>query len=66
MENRFGIKDLFLFLFLGALIVRVWLAMVQYDRQWDEIQAISARLEKQTTDLRNNQDAQAGAAAVSI
>ena len=34
MENRFGVKDFFLFLVLGALIVIVIVAMVQYDRQY--------------------------------
>ncbi len=34
MENRFGIKDFFLFLLLGVLIVIVVVAMVQFDRQY--------------------------------
>jgi peptide/nickel transport system substrate-binding protein len=34
MENRFSIKDFFLFLLLGVLIVIVVIAMVQYDRQY--------------------------------
>lgn len=34
MENRFGIKDFFLFLLLGALIVVVVIAMRQFDRQY--------------------------------
>src|SRR5688500_14406586 len=34
MENRFSIKDFFLFLLLGVLIVIVVIAMVQYDRQF--------------------------------
>lgn len=40
MENRFGVKDFFLFLVLSVLIVLVILAIWQYDRQWDEIQKI--------------------------
>ena len=33
MENRFGIKDFFLFVLLAALIIVILLAMKQYDRQ---------------------------------
>jgi peptide/nickel transport system substrate-binding protein len=51
MENRFGIKDFFLFLLLIALIVFVLLAMVQYDRQWEVMQQINRQLTEQTTDL---------------
>lgn len=40
MENRFGIKDLFLFLLVGGLIVLVVLAMVQFDRQYRDVQTI--------------------------
>src|ERR687890_116981 len=51
MENRFGLKDLFLFLLLGVLIVLVVFGMKQYDRQWDVIQQTRSKLEEQTTDL---------------
>lgn len=47
MENRFGIKDLFLFLLIGALIVIVILAMWQFDRQHNQILTIK----HQNTDL---------------
>lgn len=40
MENRFGVKDLFLFLLLSALIVVVVLAMRQFDRQYQEVLTI--------------------------
>lgn len=52
MENRFGVKDFFLFLLLGALIVLVVLAMRQYDRQWDTMRLISASLEEQSETMR--------------
>lgn len=52
MENRFGVKDFFLFLLLGALIVVTFLAMWQYDRQWDDMRRISASLEEQSRTLR--------------
>ena len=57
MENRFGIKDLFLFLVLIALLISVWLAMKQNDRQWDELRIIRNRVEGQANDLRTIQDA---------
>src|SRR5690606_5234044 len=52
MENRFGVKDFFLFLMLGTLIVLVILAMRQYDRQWDVMRLISASLEEQSHTMR--------------
>jgi peptide/nickel transport system substrate-binding protein len=51
MENRFGIKDFFLFLMIAVLIVTVWLAMEQYDRQWDLMRQTNNLLVEQTTDL---------------
>src|ERR1051325_3897197 len=56
MENRFGIKDFFLLLLMLVLIVSVWLAMKQYDRQWQELSSIRQRLDSQARDLRNIQD----------
>lgn len=51
MENRFGIKDFFLFLILLLLIGVVLLAMTQYDRQWNEMRTTNSLLTQQTTDL---------------
>ena len=51
MENRFGIKDFFLFVLMMGLIVVVLLAMKQYDRQWTTMQAISEQLTEQTREL---------------
>jgi peptide/nickel transport system substrate-binding protein len=51
MENRFGIKDFFLFLLIAALIGVVFLAMEQYDRQWSMIQQTNNLLNQQTNDL---------------
>lgn len=39
MENRFAIKDFFLFLVTGVLIVLVLLAMFQFDRQFTQVKA---------------------------
>jgi peptide/nickel transport system substrate-binding protein len=51
MENRFGIKDFFLFLVLGVLIVLIVLAMFQYDRQWQVIQQNNDQLHNLTGDV---------------
>ncbi len=40
MENRFGIKDLFLFVLIAALIGVVIMAMWQFDRQYKEVLTI--------------------------
>ena len=42
MENRFGIKDFFLFVLLIAVIAMVGLSMYQFDRQWSLVQEIKA------------------------
>jgi peptide/nickel transport system substrate-binding protein len=51
MENRFGIKDFFLFVFLTALIVIILLAMKQNDRQFLVLQAIQQQGEDQMHEL---------------
>jgi peptide/nickel transport system substrate-binding protein len=53
MENRFGVKDFFLFALLLGLIVTVVLAMVQFDRQYEEIQKIKKAVNDQTSDLNS-------------
>ena len=52
MEKSFGVKDFVLFTVLTAVIVLIVLAMLQFDRQWDEVQSIKQKLEQQATDLR--------------
>jgi peptide/nickel transport system substrate-binding protein len=44
MQNRFGIKDFFMFLLVGAVLVSVWLTSVQIDRQWKEIKLVQDNL----------------------
>ena len=51
MQNRFGVKDFFIFLLLVVLICIAGLAIVQYDRQWELIQQIDRRINEQTADL---------------
>ncbi len=55
MENRFGVKDFFLFLLLGGLMVLVVLSIWQYDRQWAWIQTFDRRLAQQADDFRQLQ-----------
>ena len=51
MENRFGVKDFFLFLLLIALIVVILLAMKQYDRQYQTVQSINEQGRDQLREL---------------
>ncbi|MCC7191614.1 MAG: hypothetical protein IT444_02430 [Phycisphaeraceae bacterium] len=51
MENRFGFKDLIIAILLIAVLLSIWLAMKQYDRQYEVIQAVSNKLDAQTRDL---------------
>ncbi len=40
MDNRFGFKDFVLTVLLVAILVSIWLAMKQFDRQWDAVQTL--------------------------
>ncbi len=51
MENRFGIKDLFLFSLVIVAIVMVGLSMKQVDRQLDIIQSLKKNTDDNTRDL---------------
>lgn len=44
MENRFGFKDLVLTVLLIAILATLWLAMAQYDRQWEVLRRIDQNL----------------------
>lgn len=52
MENRFGFKDLVLTVLLVLILGSIWLAMTQYDRQWEVMQRIDDRLAEQSEVLR--------------
>lgn len=45
MQNRFGVKDFFLFLMMIAVLVSVWLAITETDRQWEEIHIVKQKVE---------------------
>jgi peptide/nickel transport system substrate-binding protein len=47
MERRFGFKDLIVLLLLIAVLVSVWLAMIQFDRQWNVIRQVRTELSQQ-------------------
>ena len=51
MENRFGLKDLILYVLVVILIVMVWLSMVQRDRMWPRLQSLEDAVQNQTRDL---------------
>ncbi len=55
MENRFTVKDFFLFLLLIVLIGVVAVAMLQFDRQWTDIRKVRDKLDEQGKDLRDLQ-----------
>jgi peptide/nickel transport system substrate-binding protein len=56
MENRFGFKDLVLVVLLLAILVSLWLAMKQFDRQWEVTRQIETRLADQGDALRQLSD----------
>ena len=66
MEKRFTVKDAILFVLLIVLILSVWLAMKQYDRQWNELRAIRNQMEDQRKDVRAIQGTLASGVAVAV
>ena len=59
MDNRFGIRDVVMAALLLAILVSIWLAMKQYDRQWDEMRSLRSDLQT----LTNTQNRMAGQVA---
>lgn len=51
MENRFGLRDFVLTVLLLAILVTLWLAIKQYDRQWEVLQQMQSTMATQTHDL---------------
>ncbi len=51
MENRFGFRELVISVLLAAMIVSVWLAMVEFDRQGVQLREMSEQIKEQTHDL---------------
>jgi peptide/nickel transport system substrate-binding protein len=51
MDNRFGIKDFFLFLLVGIIIIMVALAMKEYDRQYQLVRDLQNQSQDQLREL---------------
>ena len=51
MEKRFGIKDLIVASLLVGIIVLILLAMVQFDRQYDQILTIKAQNDQLSSEV---------------
>ena len=56
MDNRMGLKDFILIGLVIALMIMVALAMVQFDRQWVQVNAIRDEVSKQNQTLARLQD----------
>ena len=50
MQSRFGLKDLAVLVLLAAILVSLWLAMKQFDRQWERVSAIREELRNITAE----------------
>jgi peptide/nickel transport system substrate-binding protein len=51
LTQRSGKRDIVLYLFMAAILLSIWLAMVQIDRQWLFIAATQDKLDSQTRDM---------------
>ncbi|NIP14102.1 MAG: ABC transporter substrate-binding protein, partial [Pseudomonadales bacterium] len=51
MQQRIGKRDLILYAFMVAVLISIWLAMVQIDRQWQFIALTQEKLDDQTRDI---------------
>ncbi len=51
MQNRFGVKDLVIIVLLVMMLISVWLGIGQFDRQWEDVQALKSQLDQQARDI---------------
>jgi peptide/nickel transport system substrate-binding protein len=51
LQQRIGKRDLILYAFMVAVLISIWLAMVQIDRQWQFIALTQEKLDDQTRDI---------------
>ena len=56
MDNRFTIKDFFLFALVIVAIAMVGLSMKQYDRQWQQVRELGGKNDALTRDINNLRD----------
>lgn len=63
MENRFTIKDFFLFSLLGALMIVLVITMYMIDRQWLKMASMETVITEQAADLRQIRQVVSGLSA---
>jgi peptide/nickel transport system substrate-binding protein len=51
LQQRIGKRDLILYAFMATILISIWLAMIQIDRQWQFIALTQEKLEDQTRDI---------------
>jgi peptide/nickel transport system substrate-binding protein len=51
LNQRFGKRDFILYAFMAVILVSIWLAMFQIDRQWAFIAQTQDRIAEQTRDI---------------
>ncbi len=56
MDSKFGFKDMMIFVFLAAVIVSVWLAIKQYDRQYVIIKGMEGQLQQLISEQKDTSD----------
>jgi peptide/nickel transport system substrate-binding protein len=56
MENRFTVKDAFLFALVVVAIALIGMSMKQYDRQWRQVQELGGKNDALTRDINNLRD----------
>lgn len=49
MENRWTIKDVLVMVLLVAVIASIWIAMKQFDRQWDDVKMLKTQVDQLTS-----------------
>lgn len=56
MQNKFGLKDLVLYILVFGLAITVWLKMYQQDRQWEKTQDVLGKLTGLESQISRIQD----------
>lgn len=51
MEKRFTVRELALYAFMAIVLLSIWLAMFQIDRQWQFLAQTQDKLDSQTRDI---------------
>ena len=56
MENRWSFKDVFVVALLVAIIASVWIAMKQFDRQWEDVKSLKTQVGQLTSEQARTLD----------